>query len=326
LTADEKLELQRKKERFEGLPEADQQRLRDLHEQLTGRADSEQLMLVLQRYAQWLTSLPSGQRAKLLDLPPRERIEQIREMKRRWEESLFGQLTASGLSPEDTRHVFDWLDELVVGKEDELRQQLNEEPRWLDRIRDGSRRRSALLGMLLRERGPEALPQPSAEQVDGLVQQLSDKAQERFRSQTDASQRQRLVQQWIQAALLSRWLPPPVSEKELQRFFVEDLTSQERASLEGLPRERLSHELRRRYHHYQLRRRMPGGDFDAGRPRGERPRRFGPPSFDRSPRDERRGGSDRRDGSRPPGPPQDDEEANRRERGEQSRRGGERRQ
>ena len=193
--------------------------------------------------------------------------------------------------------MFDWLDELVKEQEDELRQQLDQRSQdWLKRIREGSRRRSMMLGMLMRERGPDALPQPSPAQLDQLVQQLSEKAQERFRTQTDANEQQQLVQQWIQAALLCQRLPPPVSEEELRRFFLEDLGAQERESLEGLPRDRLSRELRRRYFHYQLRRRLPGGEFDGGGPPdgppGERPpRSFGPPPFDRPPRDGReRGG------------------------------------
>ena len=71
LTADEKLELQRKQERFESLPIAERERLRQLHVQLESRPDSEQLLQVLRRYDQWLGSLQSGQRAKLLALPPR---------------------------------------------------------------------------------------------------------------------------------------------------------------------------------------------------------------------------------------------------------------
>jgi hypothetical protein len=170
-----------------------------------------------------------------------------------------------------------------------------------------------MLSMLLRERGPDALPQPSPEQVDHLVQQLSEKAQERFRSQSDDSQRQRLVQQWIQAAQLCRWLPPPVSEEELQRFFVEDLSSDERESLEKLPRELLSRELKRRYFHHQLRRRLPGNEFERGRPPGERPRRpYGRPSFDhdRPPRNGRdRGGPPRRGPERPERPPLENQNA-----------------
>ena len=169
------------------------------------------------------------------------------------------------------RLLFDWLDKLVADQEDELRGRLD--PRtaaWLGKIPQGPRRRFMILGSLLRERGPEGLPQPSTEQIDTLVLQLSVEAQEKFHTQTTPTEQQALVRQWIQIALLSRWLPPPVSEKELQRFFVEDLSAEERESLERRPRDELSHELRRRYFHYQLRRRMPDGDFGPGGPPGRR--------------------------------------------------------
>ena len=83
LTPDQKLELQQKKARFESLTSAEQQRLRDLHRQLEGHASSDQLMQVLRRYDLWLSSLPSGERARLLAMPPDERIQQIRKKKAR---------------------------------------------------------------------------------------------------------------------------------------------------------------------------------------------------------------------------------------------------
>lgn len=281
LTPEQKLQLQQKKARFESLTSAEQQRLRDLHGQLEVHAGSDELMQVLRRYDLWLSSLPSGERARLLAMPPDERIQQIRKKKREFEESLFGQLSSSRLNPDDVRLLFDWLDKLIADQEDGLRGRLD--PRtaaWLGKIPEGPRRRFMILGSLLRERGPEGLPQPSAEQIDTLVKQLSVEAQEKFRTQTTSTEQQALVRQWIQIALLSRWLPPPVSEKELQRFFVEDLSAEERESLERRPRDELSHELRRRYFHYQLRRRMPDGDFGPGGPPGRRegpPGQFGPP-------------------------------------------------
>ncbi len=263
LSAEEKLELQQKKERFEALSPDEQQRMRELHQKLQAHEQSENLQQVLQRYDRWLGTLTSGQRAKLLAMPVPERIEQIREMKRRSEESLFGLITSSRLSPTDARLVFDWLDKLAAEKEASLREQLDPRSRgWIDQIREGPRRRSMILRILLREQGAEALPQPTSEEVEALVAQLSAEAQERFRSQKDPAQQERLVQLWIQAALLSRLLPPPVSDEELQRFFVEDLSADERESLERLPRDVMSHELRKRYFHYQLRRRLPGNGFD----------------------------------------------------------------
>ncbi len=133
-----KLELQRQKERFESLPLAEQRRMRDLHRMLESHPDSEKLRQVLERYDVWLGTLSSAQRAKLLALPAAERIAQIREMKRRSEESIFGVITSSRLSREDARLVFDWLDELTKDQEEELRKARpastwlgGSDPRWI---------------------------------------------------------------------------------------------------------------------------------------------------------------------------------------------------
>ncbi len=74
MSATEKKELQSKQERFYRLDEKEQDRLRRLHEELSQAPDAAQLQRVMERYASWLQTLPSGARADLLSLPPADRV------------------------------------------------------------------------------------------------------------------------------------------------------------------------------------------------------------------------------------------------------------
>ncbi len=286
MSASEKEELQRRRDRFDKLPSAEKERMRTLHQQIQQHEDSERLTTVLDRYSEWLRTISTSQRADLRKLPVEERIKRIRETKRRREEERFGRFMSERLNPEDARRVFDWLDDELVTSELEQRLESmvdGRERRWLQMIDDDSRRRALMLKMLFR-RNPQILGDPTPEQIDKLVKQLSPEAKEQFEAQPDPSQQSVLVQQWVQAAIMSRLAPPPVSDKDLEEVFA-GLSPEQREELERLPRDRMQRELSRIYYmRHMLRRGGPGqgppprrfrgrgrGDHDRGRGRDRRP-------------------------------------------------------
>jgi hypothetical protein len=77
-----KRELLRQQEKFDALPLAEQERLRELHRQLSdpSNPDAPALRRVLHEYSEWLKTLSTADRRELLDLAPAERIERIKQV------------------------------------------------------------------------------------------------------------------------------------------------------------------------------------------------------------------------------------------------------
>ncbi|HEX5105162.1 MAG TPA: hypothetical protein VFV87_15185, partial [Pirellulaceae bacterium] len=115
LSPDQKEELLRKKQRFDALDPAEQQRLRELHAALSAGADAEQLHTTAVRYANWLKGLQPGERAEVLSLPADKRIVRIREIVSQQERQRFRDL--SNLPPNDQEFVYQWLDKFVADNE-----------------------------------------------------------------------------------------------------------------------------------------------------------------------------------------------------------------
>ena len=70
MTAAEKEQLLEREAEFESLAPSKQERIKKLHEELQHAADAAQLRQVMHRYHEWLNSLPSYQRAQLLEMAP----------------------------------------------------------------------------------------------------------------------------------------------------------------------------------------------------------------------------------------------------------------
>jgi hypothetical protein len=244
----EKETLRQKKQRFDSLTPEEQQRLRSLHAQLTSHADGEQLAQVAARYAQWLRTLSPGQRAELLALDPEKRLERIRRFKEEQQAERMGELFRAQLKPEDIREIHAWLGRYAKTHEPELMALVGSETQQhLRRIPDGFPRQFALFRALQRRPRGEPLPQPTAEELEDLSGRLSAEARQLFDSVAEEGQKLTLVLQWIRAAAMTRFMPPPVPSEELERFFAEELDSQQREFLEQKPREEFQQELRRMY-------------------------------------------------------------------------------
>src|SRR5687767_6902602 len=63
MSPEEKEDLQRKKKRFDELPEAEKDRLRELYAAITIDPQSEALSETIRRYNRWLATLSSAQRS-----------------------------------------------------------------------------------------------------------------------------------------------------------------------------------------------------------------------------------------------------------------------
>lgn len=281
MSAAEKTELNRKCDRFYGLNPDEQDRLKRLHSELGRRPDADRLRGVMERYAEWLKTLPSGQRSELLSLPPEERLAEIKRLMQERETSQMRHFVSrDALSDEDLEAIGQWLDRYIKNHEAEL---LENAPHFKEKIaslQDGPQRR-LLLYFAIRMSPRKDLFRPSDEEIKELEEQLSAQACKQLATAKQDGTYGTLAQTWMRAALYSKRLAPAVDHEQLRKFFHEELDAKQREYLESLPRQRMEFELTRLFQAHQLREYF-GGEFPGGfgRPGGGfRGRGSGPRSF-----------------------------------------------
>lgn len=279
MPATEKKELQGKQERFYRLDAPEQDRLRQLHVELSRASDAKALEMVLDRYARWLQTLPSGERADLSALPPADRVAEIKRLLQGQAESRMQSYVSRKLSGDDLRAIARWMEETIQRREPEILKRAPMLKEHLDRIPDAQRRVQALVFMTQRAGVRRELLKPTAEDIERLKSQLSPAAREDLEKARSEGHLPELAEAWMRATIFSRFAGPPVDREQLRRFYKEDLEPQQRAYLESLPPERMQSELVKMYHAYRFRRDgfrdLPGGWKPGPGLRGFPPR-FGP--------------------------------------------------
>jgi hypothetical protein len=311
MTPEEKEELRKKKERFDALSPAEQQRIRELHAAIAADPDSRELMQTMTRYHRWLATLDPTDRYKLLDIKdPQERVARIKELLQQQEERRFRQYFAN-LPEEDRKAIYQWIGEFVATHAEQIRSRLPEGiARRLEHFPDDEARRRELFLAWQRWRREFDLPSPGPDDYAALLKRFSSATQKQIEAAAQATaasesstsrdpqpSKQRLqelqlrrVEELVRTALYSRFFPQ-VSQQELLKFYQAMKPDDPRRKLlEGKEGEELHRELQRMYNWER------SGWSRGGPPDGPGPRGFrgGPPPDGR--------GFRGRDGS-PPGPP-----------------------
>jgi len=304
LSSEQRQELQQKLVRFSRLTEAEQERLRRLHEELWRHPKSEHLARVLTLYCRWYAMLMPHQRLELETLPDEQRIAWIRQRQQEllseaMRNALFNfpperlrnilsgtrALGANEQLPrEDWGALFKFFENLAAGR---ARQMLDgnawpparreEILRNLSRFQDDDRKREYLAMLWLQNQldHPDADPPITAEDVAALRAELSPETRQRLESLPPDAQI-RLVWTWAKAGVIFRYIAPrvmwdfrrPMSEQELSKFVEEQLSKEDRERLLALPPEEMRREVIRLY----LRQNFPGmGEWGRGRGRGGSP-------------------------------------------------------
>lgn len=296
-SATEKKELQQKQELFDRLPSQEQERLRQVHAEITGDPHADQLEKVLSHYARWLNTLPSGQRADLLSRPPTERLVEIKRLLRQQETARLSSLMAQELSEEDLTAILAWLDDLLGRREQDIIAKFPMlEPR-LRPIEDPKRRRWTMYWMIRHSGSTQDVLRPDPADLERLKERVSPKAGQLLEKAHDPDSVAKLAARWMQAAMFSKRVVPQVDPSELMRFYREELKPEDREYLESLPAERMQHELNRRYLAHRFRQ-SPNGELPPFFRPGGSSRGFGP--F--PPPGERPSTSERTPDARPDGP------------------------
>jgi hypothetical protein len=243
LSADEKEDLRRKKNRFDELHAAEQQRLRDLHASITSDPQAQELAKTVKNYHRWLATLDSAQRIAVQDeKDPTKRIAKIKEVLQAQEERRFREFVrdfSESLQPDDKETFYKWFGDFVERHEkhivkhmpDDVRRRYSE----AKEADDSKRRRDQLMrSWSYQYRENESVtPAPTAEDIGKLLASLSEKARQPFFA---PEQRQSRVIVFMRAAAFSRSVPQ-VSKDELMKFYAslkpDDPRRQRLESLDG---------------------------------------------------------------------------------------------
>jgi hypothetical protein len=254
--------LLRSLQRFEQMPEAEQQRLRDLHRDLARDPESEQLRDVMQRYQEWLKSLPASQRAELPKLSNEERIERIKKWQAE-EQRRAGRR----LSLVDVQALLVWLDTrvlLAVSEDDRKRYEKTTSPR---------ERRAQIREHLEDARVRGALRQVSDKEIEELKGRLSDDGRRVLEEAQTAGRDEvrKVLYFWIAQSRggLDDLQMLDIKHEDLALYF-DTLSERDRDELLALSPDEMWHRLARRYL-----RENSSGSFSGRRPGGPRPDRRG---------------------------------------------------
>jgi hypothetical protein len=234
LANDEKARLLAQADRFRTLPADEQDRLRRLEREIRQADDAEVLQQNLLAYGQWLARLSLGEQQELKEsLHGRSLEEQMEHVRRLARKE--NQRASRRLSPEDSdslrRAVLNFAEERKPRIEGELRRRgRRDAARWLEHPR------AAL--MIL---GRELQSDDPASHLREIVNELSPEARAHLQQLGPWARRLQLWQ-WIRDSLKPNWTPG-----ELERFFAEELNSDQRLRLLNLSSSQMEAELERLY-------------------------------------------------------------------------------
>lgn len=227
LSPEQQAELQQKRDRFEQLPAAERQRIRQLHDVIQAAPDRDALQSALRWYQQWLATLPSAQRAELLSLPPAERVAEMKSI--REGQAARRMLASTPLEMSDYMIIKRWLYGFVRRHEEELVAQLPEQFRRRWESTQQPRRYQMLANAVARDGLSVKLDEAD---VRMMLNNLSAPAREAL--DAAGSGRGELLREWLRLASQYQRPAPDVSNEQLREFFNE-LDERSRQRLETLP-------------------------------------------------------------------------------------------
>jgi len=285
LQSSEQQELLKKLERFNQLPPAEQDRLRAFQAALEADSDAQRLQTVLERYHAWLKTITPSQRARLAALDPKQRVEEVKKIKRQQERSQ----RIDVLTKQDMRAVLSWTEEFVWERRKNLLAELPKDQRERFNQMDPQRQRRALLLRAFersRREGRGDLESLEQDDVDRLALKLSEPAKKALSEAGSLAAERRLVGAWVGTSFYRSepWTysrrPSSLVAEDLLQYLQNDVPPSERERLLKMPREQMLEELRGMYFE-RSRGDFPGRPWFDGKPPGERGKNFrnrqGPP-------------------------------------------------
>ncbi len=255
MSPEAKSRLLTNKERFDRLPESEQQRLRKVHEQVATEPDSAHLRGVLERYDQWLSELSITDSNSVRSLAPEKRVEKIKKLRQKQlQTQIDKRVREMVLTPKDWQTIRGWWTEFVRRNEEKLVAKMPAHIRAGMKDLPPERRQQRLEWMALAQRKGQGrwkpTVKPTADDVRKLVSKLSPDARARLKKISSPDKQLQMIVGWIHSAVRQKFragIAPYVASKELERFMREELTPEERAKLNKMPEQSRRRELTRRY-------------------------------------------------------------------------------
>lgn len=293
LPAAQKQELWENEKRLLNLDRAERDRLRQLSREVEADPEGPELRRVMQRYYDWLKTLPPYQRAELQGLSPEDRVRRIQAIladqsrkagrggvwgeyaRREWRSGSYPsgpKRPPSRLDPADWEGLFTWLDGYVRSHTKEILEKIP--PAHRDRVqkelaqRTDPVRRQELIGWIwlwwqLDSRGK--FPSLSEREVADLLSKLSPATRKKLESLPAPTQR-RAVSGLFTSFMLHQDAArhagvrlPSASEEELAQFFERELKPAERERLLSLSGEEMQQALWRMYIRWKIPKLPPPG-------------------------------------------------------------------
>jgi hypothetical protein len=286
----EKAELAAKMERFERelTPEA-RDRLRKLEQDIAAADDRAELEATLAAYGAWLQSRSPAERVELRErtLSTEKRLQRVERLVEQSRRSLRRQL-----SPDDEEALQQAIFTLVEERRHELVNEVRERGNPNAEKQIGKQRIADVALLII---GREMWDERRSEALETrLTAPLSDEAQNHL-EKLDPRSRHRQLARWVYESLA---VGNRGENQNLEGYFANDLTNDQREFLLGLPRAEMQQQLQQMYTRSQvgLREEGPPGWLFRGGPGGPGGRGPRGRGDDRDGRD--RDGRDRRDGRR----------------------------
>jgi hypothetical protein len=268
MSARDQAELLRKKDRFDRLSPAEQQRMRQLHAELSEDQRAPQLLETLASYSAWLQTLTAAERAELLGMDPRTRVDHIRHLQqeqRRDEARRLG-IPQVTIPVEDAKIVMEWIEAYLQRSRPHFEQRVPQLAERLQQTTDRKRQHFMLVFTLMQTfNEPDAIPPIQPGEMKSLAERLTDAHRKQLLAAATPKEQLELILKWCRAAFFRQFEP---TRDELEKHYRESLTAEDREWLDAMPRERFQQTLRSLY----FRDRQPPPDwnrrFPGGRSRG----------------------------------------------------------
>ena len=163
------------------------------------------------------------------------------------------------LQGDDAKVLMAWLDELLARHRTSDIMNLVPPGFFHDRLQqttDPQRRRATLLFTLSRRMGEsgEPLDFPTEDDYQTLAQKLSRSPRQELEALATRKEKGERVFESARSQYMSQFQPQQPSREELDKYFRDEISPNDRAWLEGLPPERFARELRRQTQMQQMRR------------------------------------------------------------------------
>lgn len=260
-------ELRRKRDTFYSLPPAKQAAMRELYQQIEAHPHSDRLMTVLQRFYGWYRILDPIVQPKILDETDLEkRVAAIQQLMRDQSRDS----NALPFSNRDLEVVEKWVDDFARERGEEIRKVTNQ---LAEDVEKNSNVNPMMRMMFRGEIAPAALFRRliNFAFVPGRANpQLLDIVRDEDLSKlftSFSSEGQSLVPEAREARLRLLFTlvrRPYASDEDLHKFYVQELTAEQRDSLDRMPPERMNRELRQLY--IQKKYQLPGRRGGFGPP------------------------------------------------------------